>query len=232
MIGLLLFRALAADCDVDAALVTLATPDAGLLDAYLCLASADAAGDRLEQALAPPVAEAGAPEVASSEGSAGLAAGTGDDATHHRQARALALWMLQRTDQLFEVEQLRRLTPADRRLLADGVRARRGRKSPSPEHHAIFQKFDWYKPVPGYTDGRLTALDRGNISLADRPPEPPRPPPPAAEEPTKAEAVVPTEVVKETPLCGCDGTGGAGLGALAVLLAAGMGRRSRAVRRG
>jgi hypothetical protein len=61
------------------------------------------------------------------------------------------------------------LAPADLRFLADGVRARRGRKSPVPEHEAVFKQFDWYRPVENYTDGRLKPGDREQIALLDRP---------------------------------------------------------------
>lgn len=216
---------LAAECDVDASLARLAAPDETLLDAYLCLASSEAAAERLADAIQPPPAVAPAPEIPSAEAATALTVGVGDEATRNRQTRALALWLLQRTDRAFDVEYLRLLSPADRRLLSDGIRARRGRKSPSPEHEAVFSRFDWYKPVPDYTDGRLTGLDRGNISLVDKPPEPPKPPPPPPEAAAEKEAKLPSEVVQETPLCGCSASGAPGLGALGLLGAALLVRR-------
>jgi hypothetical protein len=85
-----------------------------------------------------------------------------------RLSRALAMWMLQRADTPFDPSYVEKLSPADKRLLADGVRARRGRPSPVPEHDAVFKQFAWYKPVPTYTDARLKPGDREQIALLDK----------------------------------------------------------------
>ena len=86
-----------------------------------------------------------------------------------RLSRALAMWMLQRADTPFNPVYVEKLSPADRRLIADGVRARRGRPSPVPEHAAVFKQFAWYTPVATYTDGRLKPGDKEQIALMEKP---------------------------------------------------------------
>lgn len=135
-------------CDPIAAVATLRTT--GDRDAYLCVSGAEVARDPLVAAI---VAE--------------------PDNT--RLTRALALWIIERAEQPFDADLVRRLNPADRRLLADAVRARRGRKTPVADHAKVFEQFAWYQPRETYTDSRLTAQDRANIGLADDPP-PPKPP--------------------------------------------------------
>ncbi len=84
--------------------------------------------------------------------------------TDGRLSRALALWMLHRADTPFDPAQVALLNGDDKRLLGDGVRARRGRKSPVPAHHAVFEQFAWYQPVATYTDGRLRPGDKEQIA--------------------------------------------------------------------
>lgn len=189
-------------CDVAEAVTTLR--GAADKDAYLCLTREEDAPARIAAALG----------------------GEGDA----RLTRALALWLLRRADRELDVALVRSLSPADRRLLADGIRARRGRRSPVPDHAAVFEQFAWYEPSAGYTDGRLTERDRANIATVDRPP--PAPTPAAAvEAPEAPEAAAPPEL---TRLCGCDGagSGSAGVSAAAALLATLGLRRGRARRRG
>ena len=85
--------------------------------------------------------------------------------------RALVFVLLNTLQRPWNPQHVLRLSPADRRLLADGVKARRGRKSPAADHDAIFQQWPWYQPVPSYTDGRLSQIDRINIGMADNPKE-------------------------------------------------------------
>lgn len=124
---------------------------AGNKDAYLCLVESDQGAALAADAIAA----------------------TGSE--EPRLRRAVALWLLERYDRPFEPSLLALLNAGDKRLLADGIKARRGRKSPVPEHDAVFSQFDWYKPLPGYTDGRLRPVDLANIEAVNRPP-PPAPP--------------------------------------------------------
>jgi hypothetical protein len=141
MILLLVVLAMA-DCDLDTSVASVR--EGGKRQAYDCLIRADEGGSRLVRGLYETPADA-------------------------RLSRALALWMLQRADSPFDPLHAAQLVPADLRLLADGARARRGRKSPVPEHDSVFNQFDWYKPVATYTDGRLRPGDREQIALLDRP---------------------------------------------------------------
>lgn len=131
-----------ADCDLDSAVK--GVRDGGKREAYDCLTASEGGGSRLVRSLYETPGDV-------------------------RLSRALALWMLQRADAPFDPAQAGMLAPADLRFLSDGVRARRGRKSPVPEHEAVFKQFDWYKPVENYTDGRLKPGDREQIALLDRP---------------------------------------------------------------
>lgn len=135
--------AFAADCDVAGALTTLRTTSDEA--AYHCVIDASGAHDALAQAVR-------------------------SDRTNPRLTRALGLWLLQNVPGEFTTADVQLLTADDRRLLSDGVRARRGRASPAPEHAKVFQQFSWYHPVLGWTDARLDATDRANIQLADDPP--------------------------------------------------------------
>ncbi len=142
MITFLLGVALAANCALDEAVAKVR--EGGEKDAYLCL-----------------VREGG--------GAAAAAAAIGDG-EEPRLRRAIALWLLERYDIPFDPALVALLNPADVRLLADGIKARRGRKSPVPEHEAVFAQFDWYKPLATYTDGRLRPVDRANLDALARPP--------------------------------------------------------------
>lgn len=176
IVALLLTRALAqdaaplssapADCDPVAAVPGVRD---GQQDAYVCTITNDAGRDALIAAL-----DAG-----------------GDNP--ERLTRALALHLLLRADAPLAVEDVRRLSAADRRLVSDGIRARRGRASPVKAHADVFGRWDWYRPVVSYSDGRLRDVDRANIALADKPPEPP---------PVVVEAA-PAEPPAATPLFGC-----------------------------
>jgi uncharacterized protein (TIGR03382 family) len=150
---------------------------------------------------------------------------TADDPALPRYTRALALYLAARSDRAFNPEYVRLLNPADRRLLADGVKAHRGRKSPAPEHDAIFQKQSWYAPRPGYTDNQLSDVEKANISLADDPSSVPVAPPvdvPPVMQPA-------TDVTAEAPtsMCGCQQAPGvSSVGLLALALVLGRRRRS------
>ena len=139
----LLLVALARACDVSAAVALLRRETDK--NAYLCLADSDEARDPLVLAIAADPGQA-------------------------RLTRALTLWLLERSDAPMDPDLVRSLSADDRRFLADGIRARRGRRSPAPAHDRVFQQFDWYHPDDGWTPTRLTAVDRDNIALCDRPP--------------------------------------------------------------
>lgn len=152
-----------------------------------------------------------------------------------RLSRALALWRLHRLDQPVPDEEARAYLAVDRRLLGDGVRAFRGRPTPSPEHELVFKQLAWYKPTPSYVDGRLTETDRQNIQKFDSPPPVPKPEAPGAAE-AMAEAAPAEEAAPPAGGCklGCASartpTGlVAGLGALG--LAALLARRDQTGRR-
>lgn len=165
--------AFAEGCDPVAAL-----PDvrAGDKDAYLCVVKADAGKDALLRGL--------------DEGGE----------FPQRLTRALALWMLWHSDRPMAPDLLARLGPADRRLLADGIKARRGRASPVPEHATVFAQFSWYEPEPGYTDGRLRDIDRQNLAAIDAAN---RPRPVAKEEDPDAGLPTPSVSADAPNLCGC-----------------------------
>ena len=203
MMLLALALAHAAPCDVPAAIAAL--PDGGRRDDYECVMEAEEGRDQLVAALIQaPVGKT------------------------ERLTRALALWLLRRTDRPMDPALVERLSPADRRFLADGIHARRGRASPAVDHARIFEQFSWYEPDPTYTDARLRPSDRENLDVVDPSvrlvPAPVAPPDADAEVP----AGVGDAVTAETPnLCGCAGVGGAGaapMGVLAALLAL-VGRR-------
>jgi hypothetical protein len=184
---ILVAMAFAADCDAVAAVSTLKA--SGKREAYDCVRSAESAKEPLINAIIA-------------------------DPTNVRLTRAMALWLLERGDAAWDPTIVVRLPAADRRLLGDGVRARRGRKTPSPEHEAVFSQLDWYHPVSSYTDAKLTPVDRANIALADKPPPLPKP---------GEEAVVAVEAAQPSRSCGC---GGASAGLFFPLLTL-FSRRSR-----
>ena len=124
MILVLAGLSLAADCDPKAALPRVVS--SGDREAYVCLSEAEEGKDLILTEIAEdPLGE------------------------HPRLTRALVLWLLERTDRPMDPQLVAALSPADRRLLADGIRARRGRASPSAEHARIFQNLDWYDPIQG-----------------------------------------------------------------------------------
>lgn len=142
---------------------------------------------------------------------------------HNRVTRALVLWLLARSDQPMDPDLVARLSASDRRLLADGIRARRGRASPSVDHAKVFSLLHWYRPVPTYTDTRLKPIDRANLEVAD-PSVRLVPESGSAPEHEVDEASIPGSGPAEglaAQLCGCDSAGGgAGFvaGAFAALL--------------
>ncbi len=126
-----------------------------------------------------------------------------DEATLSRTTRALALYLAARSHEPWDAGYVRLLNPADRRLLADAVKARRGRKSASAEHDAVFAQQPWYHVDERYTDNKLSLVETENIHLADRPPPPPPPEPPEAGfgKMGKQPLLPPPEVAPRT--CGC-----------------------------
>lgn len=195
MLPTLLFGlALAGDCpSVDASIAALRV--VGERSAYECLADNDAAQAQLIAAL--------------SEG------GEGEE----RLSRALALYRLHRLDQEIPAEEARAYRPADTRLVADAIHAWRGRASPAPDHRIVLDQMPWYKPIPAYTDSRLTELDRKNLAMVNSPP-----PAPAAPKPSAADAMgQPAARAKAPPgadggcrvgFCGCASAPGGGVAAL------------------
>lgn len=180
-------------CDegLDSAILTLRLT--GERDAYECLAAAEEAQPALITAMED--GEAQHPE---------------------RVSRALALWRLHRLDREIPPEEARALLPVDRRLLADGVRAFRGRETPSEAHKLVLEQLDWYQPTPQYVDARLTEQDRANLATINDPPKP------EVAAPEGAADAMPTEIPPPQPAqssgCGC-ATGGGGPASPALLLA-------------
>lgn len=182
MIALILAAALARDpapCPPPAAPYIADVGERGDETSYLCLIETDAFRDPLVAAIdaAPP-----------------------DDPALPRYTRALALHLAARAEDPFDASLVRRLNPADRRLLADAIKARRGRKSPSEEHDAIFHQQWWYRADKTYSDNELSKVDRDNIAMANDPPEPapePEPEPAAAIDPV---AAAPSAATRG---CGC-----------------------------
>lgn len=205
MIALLLLHgALAADpCDLSASLTLLQT--SGDKDAYLCVAGSEGGAAAIGTALDGLT---GAPETL--------------EDSRARYTRALTLWLLEHVDSTWDPAWVRRLSADDRRLLADGVHARRGRASPAPAHDAIFKNLPWYQPKPNYTDGRLSPADRDKIAMADKPPPAPEATVDLSGDPAidaaGAEAAQPTGVAG---VCGCTSapasTSGWMVGALAAV---------------
>lgn len=198
MMLLALLIASARACDLGASVAAL--KDTGGKDDYLCVAADPGAATALVaalDALSGPTEEIDGPQA--------------------RYTRAITLWLLQQ-DVGWDAALVRRLSADDRRLLSDGVRARRGRASPSPAHDAIFKNLPWYKPDAGYTDGRLSADDRSKIALADNPPPVPAPVAKVNEvEEARRQAAAAQAARDAQPmsLCGCaTGEQGSALGAL------------------
>ncbi len=179
-------------CDLGASIAIL--KDTGAKEDYLCVADDPAGAAALTAALD------------------GLTGTTDElDGPRCRYTRALTLWLLQQ-DVEWDPALVRRLSSDDRRLLSDGVHARRGRISPAPAHDAIFKNLPWYRPDPNYTDGRLLPGDRGKIALADNPPPAP-PPAPVVDEVQAAKELEGQTVAPPTPWCGCSTSAGGAAGA-------------------
>jgi len=140
-----------------------------------------------------------------------------------RIRRALAVHWIHRLDEPLPHAVARVLAASDRRLMADAVHARHGRKSPVPEHHAVFEQFEWYQTDERYSNRRLTELDRANLDVLNDPPPEPQP----EAEASAADAIA---EVAATPVtergCGACSSGGLA-GGWAVLLAGVIGVRRR-----
>jgi len=169
------------------------------MDSYLCLAYAQGADDLLLTA---------------------ASVDSLDKNTANRLTRALALNMILRLDQPVVVEQSRVLNGADRRLVADAVRARRGRRCADAEHARVFAQFDWYQPDDSYNDSRLTDLDRANRALIDSPP----PVVKVDGSGSAADAVAEGTGTSSFPrgVCGCSSASGSAPGWTVLLLLAGL----------
>lgn len=68
-------------------------------------------------------------------------------------------------DELVPVATLERMSRRDLRLMRNMVYARRGRPFRSELLREYFERLDWYKADPAYTDARLTAVDHRNIKI-------------------------------------------------------------------
>jgi hypothetical protein len=68
-------------------------------------------------------------------------------------------------DELVPTATLDGMSRRDLRIVRNMVYARRGRPFRSPLLRAYFERLDWYKADPAYTDVRLTAIDHRNIKL-------------------------------------------------------------------
>lgn len=67
--------------------------------------------------------------------------------------------------QVLKPEQLRELSRRELRILRNMVYARRGRKFRSPLLQEYFDRMEWYRVDPGYTDKKITRNDERNIRL-------------------------------------------------------------------
>jgi hypothetical protein len=68
-------------------------------------------------------------------------------------------------DRQITVNSLKDFSRRDLRLIRNLIYARRGRPFRSDLLKTYFAGVDWYKADPGYTDARLTPLDRRNINV-------------------------------------------------------------------
>ncbi len=68
-------------------------------------------------------------------------------------------------DALLTVTQLKDLSKRDLRILRNTVLARRGREFKTDPMRDYFEKKEWYRVDPKYTDKRLTKVDLVNIKL-------------------------------------------------------------------
>ena len=186
LLAIVAWLAPAAACDLATSLGTLAAT--GSKEDYLCIAGEPGGAAALAALLRPPPLPSPAAATLAPPPPTATIALTPDGSARH--TRALTLWLLARVDDPWDPALVRLLSPGDRRLLSDGVYAARGRTSPAPEHHAIFENLPWYKPDPKFTNGRLHPGDLAQIALADDPPPPPVPIPeaPAERAPPPAKA--------------------------------------------
>jgi hypothetical protein len=139
-----------------------------------------------------------------------------EEDVHKRLSRGLAVWLLGQLEREFTGDEVRALSPSDRRFMNEAIHARRGRETSCTRldldpkdcpHGAVLELFDWYEPMASYSDRLLTVLDRTNLDLVANPP-------PAPEEP-EVEAGV--EAV--------DGSGGAAVEGCGCVAGAAAGRR-------
>ncbi len=117
---------------------------------------------------------------------------------------ALGRCLLSRMDTPMSDAEARALGPPERRLLRDGVRAFRGRATPSAAHARIFDAYTWYLPVSTYTDRLLEPADHHKIAQIDHPPDPP------VEEAARGGALEAIEEITPAPTpqgCGCAAQG-------------------------
>lgn len=189
LLGVALAQSPTTDCpnDVQENIQELATEGPGDRSAYECLAGNPSGQALLIDMLKKPQ----------------------DEGTQNKLSRALALWRLYRLNALISPEEARSYQPTDLRLLQDGIRAHRGRKSPSSDHLKVFEKISWYQPNAIYTDSLLTEQDHANLQMLLKPPAP-------VTEKTDEE---PDEKVMQRTECSCtpgcmSSTSGAGLMAL------------------
>lgn len=68
-------------------------------------------------------------------------------------------------DSLLTANQLATLSLRDLRMLRNTIYARRGRPFRSTLLQQYFGDMDWYQPDEGYSDAKLTAIDRKNIRM-------------------------------------------------------------------
>lgn len=214
-------------CDPNAALTSLRSYDEGVQEGYVCLARVADGATRVLDALnqlesSTPPQEPITLTDADEGGLAGLDP-TRPSAVHARYTRALGLWLLEHADVEMDGQLVRRLAPADRRLLEDGIKARRGRPSLSSDNVKVFEKLGWYRPDPRYTDNRLTDVDRANLAVVLNPPPPPAPPPKPTPDTKPMSEGAPTQRGPKAEAgpsagCGCNSGGDWGMSCIVAVL--------------
>jgi hypothetical protein len=134
------------------------------------------------------------------------AAVTAESSTESRDrlSRALTLWLLEHGDLPMEAALLPALNPADRRLLEDGIHARRGRKTPAAAHQKVFEQLGFPAADPRYTDGKLRPVDIENLKALR---EIPQAVAAAAASPEQAEAPPPPPPKADPGWWSCNSTG-------------------------